>query len=82
MRQHSLILGVAAAALLAACKPADPPAAPAAVAGYALVHGVTKESVPSEIWRQIFCIIGGGFVGISALLRLAAPSASGPTPVR
>ena len=32
MRQHSLILGVAAAALLAACKPADPPAAPAAVA--------------------------------------------------
>lgn len=57
-------------------------AAPAAVAGYALVHGVTKELVPSEIWRQIFCIIGGGFVGISALLRLAAPSASGPTPVR
>ena len=45
-------------------------AAPAAVAGYALVHGVTKESVPSEIWRQIFCIIGGGFVGVSALLRL------------
>jgi len=57
-------------------------AAPAAFGGYALVHGVTKESVPSEIWRQIFCIIGGGFVGISALLRLAAPSASGPTPVR
>jgi hypothetical protein len=48
-------------------------AAPAAVAGYALIHGVTKESVPSEIWRQIFCIIGGAFVGVSALLRLAAP---------
>lgn len=48
-------------------------AAPAAVAGYALIHGVTKESVQSEIWRQIFCIIGGGFVGVSALLRLAAP---------
>lgn len=47
-------------------------AAPAAVAGYALVHGVTKESVPSDIWRQIFCIIGGGFVGASALMRLAA----------
>ncbi len=45
-------------------------AAPAAVAGYALVHGVTKEAVPSEIWRQIFCILGGGFVGISALMRL------------
>jgi hypothetical protein len=26
-------------------------AAPTAIAGYALVHGVTKEAVPSEIWR-------------------------------
>ena len=50
-------------------------AAPAAVAGYALVHGVTKEAVPSEIWRQIFCIVSGGFVGVSALLRLATPAA-------
>jgi ABC-type Na+ efflux pump permease subunit len=48
-------------------------AAPAAVAGYALVHGVTREAVPSEIWRQIFCIIGAIFVGISALMRLSAP---------
>ncbi len=58
------LLKIAAAALIFA--------APAAVAGYALVHGVTKESVPSEIWRQIFCIVGGGFVGVSALLRLAS----------
>lgn len=57
-------------------------AAPAAVAGYALVHGITKESVPSEIWRQIFCIVGGGFVGVSALLRLAASSSNGTAPVR
>tara|TARA_R110002020_G_scaffold58354_2_gene159928 strand:+ start:359 stop:775 length:417 start_codon:yes stop_codon:yes gene_type:complete len=48
-------------------------AAPAAVAGYALVHGVTREAVPSEVWRQIFCIIGAIFVGISALTRLSAP---------
>jgi hypothetical protein len=48
--------------------------APAAVAGYALVHGVAREAVPSEIWRQIFCIIGGGFVGVSALVRLAGVS--------
>lgn len=47
-------------------------AAPATVAGYALVHGVTREAVPSEVWRQIFCIISGGFVGASALLRLVA----------
>jgi hypothetical protein len=53
-------------------------AAPAAVAGYALVHGVTREAVPSEIWRQTFCIIGGVFVGASALMRLAAPVSARP----
>lgn len=42
-----------------------------AVAGYALVHGVTREAVPSEIWRQISCIIGGAFIFASALMRLA-----------
>jgi len=46
-------------------------AAPAAVAGFALVHGITREAVPSEVWRTIFCIIGGFFVGVSALMRLA-----------
>ncbi len=50
-------------------------ATPAAVAGYALVHGVTGEAVPSDVWRQIFCILGGGFVGMSALLRLAGDAA-------
>lgn len=43
---------------------------PAAYAGYMVVHGVTRESVPSELWRQIFCIVGGGFVGISAFRKL------------
>lgn len=52
-------------------------AAPAAVAGYALMHGVTREAVPSEVWRQIFCIAGGIFVGCSALARLADPSIFG-----
>lgn len=41
----------------------------AAIAGYALVHGVTKEAVLSEIWRQSLCVIGSGFVGVSALMR-------------
>jgi hypothetical protein len=49
-------------------------ALPAAVAGYSLVHGVTRDAVPSEIWRQFFCIVGGIFVGCSALARLADPS--------
>lgn len=47
-------------------------AAPAAVAGYALVHGITAEAVPSEVWRTIFCLIGGGVTGSSALMRLVA----------
>lgn len=54
--------------------------APAVVAGYALVYGITREYVPSDIWRQLFCIAGGLFVGVSALLRLMA--AAGPDPAR
>lgn len=50
-------------------------AAPAAVAGYALIHGVTGEAVPSPVWRQIFCLAGGTLTGLSALARLAAPPA-------
>ena len=46
-------------------------AMPAVIAGYALVHGVTFEVIPSAIWRQIFCFIGGALVGVSALMRLA-----------
>ncbi|KAA3503748.1 hypothetical protein [Agrobacterium vitis] len=49
-------------------------AIPAAIAGYALVHGITREAIPSEIWRQTFCVAGGIFVGLSALSKLANPS--------
>ncbi|WP_119390745.1 hypothetical protein [Taklimakanibacter lacteus] len=51
-------------------------AAPAAVAGYALVHGVTGEAVPSPVWRQVFCLAGGAFVGAAAAMRLAASAGS------
>ncbi|MTH66452.1 hypothetical protein [Paracoccus shanxieyensis] len=50
-------------------------AAPAAAAGYALVHGITREAMPSEVWRTIFCLIGGGVTGTSALMRLVATAA-------
>lgn len=50
---------------------------PAAVAGYAIVHGVAAEIVPSLIWRQIFSITGAIAVSLSALARLAAPLSSG-----
>lgn len=49
-------------------------ALPAAFAGYSLVSGITRDAVPSEVWRQLFCIAGGMFVGCSALARLADPS--------
>ncbi len=50
-------------------------AAPAAVAGYALVHGITRDAVPSDIWRATFSLIGGGVTGLSALVRLVAVTA-------
>ncbi len=57
-------------------------ATPAAVAGYALVHGVTGEAVPPLVWRQIVCppplvwrqivcLAGGACVGVAAVIRLA-----------
>lgn len=52
-------------------------AIPAAIAGYALVHGVTREAVSSEFWRQVFCIAGGACTGLSALARLAKYPSSG-----
>lgn len=49
-------------------------AVPAAIAGFALVHGVAREAVPSEVWRETFSLIGGAVVGLSALARLADPA--------
>jgi hypothetical protein len=46
--------------------------APAAAAGYSLVHGLVRPVMPSEVWRQVFCIIGGASVGASAWVRLAS----------
>lgn len=48
-------------------------AVPAAIAGHAIVHGVTIEAVPSPIWREVFAIIGGTVTGFSALARLVNP---------
>ncbi|MFC3529955.1 hypothetical protein ACFOMH_17405 [Paracoccus mangrovi] len=49
-------------------------AAPAAIAGYAPVHGITRHAAPSDIWRIIFCLVGGGLMGLSALKRIASQS--------
>ncbi|ARS72851.1 hypothetical protein [Sinorhizobium meliloti] len=48
-------------------------AAPAAVVGYAFVHGVIGAAPLSEPGRQFLCLASGGFVGLSAVGRLATP---------
>lgn len=64
---HTPILRIALAIIFAT---------PAAVAGYALVHGVTVDAIPSPVWRQIFCLAGSAFVGATAVIRLATSISS------
>lgn len=47
-------------------------AAPAAIAGYHAVFGITAIGVPSEAWRHAFAIVGAVIVGFTAAARLAA----------
>ncbi|MVA27369.1 hypothetical protein V6582_21520 [Agrobacterium vitis] len=47
-------------------------AVPAMIAGYALVHGVTKNFVDSAIVLNLLGGAGGLFIGISAMLNLNA----------
>ncbi|OOO17799.1 hypothetical protein EFR00_28720 [Rhizobium sophoriradicis] len=46
-------------------------AVPAAVAGYALMHGAVGAASVSEPTRQFFCLACGAVVGFSAAARLA-----------
>ena len=47
-------------------------AVPAMIAGYALVHGVTKNFVDSTIMLNLLGGAGGLFIGIAAMLNLNA----------
>ena len=47
-------------------------AVPAAIAGYALVYGVTKNAIDSTIALNLLGGIGGLFIGIAAMLNLNA----------
>lgn len=47
-------------------------AVPAAIAGYALVHGVTKNAVNSAIVLNLLGGTGGLFIGIAAMVNLNA----------
>ena len=47
-------------------------AVPAAIAGYALVHGVTKNAVDSAIVLNLLGGTGGLFIGLAAMVNLNA----------
>jgi hypothetical protein len=55
-------------------------AAPAAVAGYHAVLGISTLLVPSDAWRHVFAAIGGLVVGVSAAVQLAAFAGAGAQP--
>jgi hypothetical protein len=46
-------------------------AAPAAIAGYHAAFGLARIGVSSEIWRDLFAVIGAILVGCTAFVRLA-----------
>lgn len=51
-------------------------AVPAAVAGYALVHGVTKNAIDSTITLNLLGGVGGVFIGVAAMVNLNALAVS------
>jgi hypothetical protein len=53
-------------------------ALPAAGAGYALISGIGANTIPSELWRLMFCVLGGLLVGSAALTRLSVPATRPP----
>ena len=53
-------------------------ALPAAGAGYALVSGISANAIPSELWRFMFCALGGFLVGAAAFTRLSIPAIRRP----
>lgn len=49
--------------------------APAAVAGYNAIHGITLMVLSSPVWQMVFSVIGASAVGITALLRICGMAA-------
>jgi ABC-type proline/glycine betaine transport system permease subunit len=47
-------------------------AVPAAIAGYGLVYGVTKNAIDSTVALNLLSGAGGLFIGIAAMLNLNA----------
>ena len=47
--------------------------APAAIAGYRLVLGLSHVGGAHGVWQQVFAAIGSVAIGMAALMRLATP---------
>lgn len=56
-------------------------AVPAALAGYYATFGLSGLTMTSDLWRQIFGVIGAVVTGVAAWTRLAASSPDGPSGV-
>lgn len=53
-------------------------AAPAMLAGFRATHGLAALTTPSQMWQNIFAVIGAMVIGATAWLRLAdAPPRGG-----
>jgi hypothetical protein len=52
-------------------------AAPAALAGFFSTHGLTALTTSSQMWQNIFAVIGATVIGVTAWLRLADAALDG-----
>ena len=53
-------------------------AVPAALAGYYATFGLSGLTMTSEVWRQVFAVIGAVVIGATAWAQLAASPPDGP----
>ena len=53
-------------------------AVPAALAGYYATFGLSGLTMTSDLWRQVFAVIGAVVIGVTAWMRLAASPPGGP----
>lgn len=53
-------------------------AVPAALAGYYATFGLSGFTLTSDLWRQIFAVIGAAVIGATAWVRLAASPPNEP----
>jgi hypothetical protein len=53
-------------------------AVPAALAGYYATFGLSGLTMTSDLWRQVFAVVGAVMIGGTAWMRIAASPPAGP----